>query len=341
MTRRNRKWLSLAAGCGVFLGLRAAWRQLRAFDLRDRVVLITGGSRGLGLSLAREFGRQGARVALCARDADELDRALDDLGERGVRAVGAVCDVTDLYEIRQTIAAVRNVWGPVDVLVNNAGVIEVGPMEVMNLADYEEAMATHFWAPLYGSLSVLPEMKRRREGRIVNITSIGGKVAVPHLLPYAASKFALVGLSEGMRAELAKDGIRVTTVVPGLMRTGSPRNAIFKSQYQAEYAWFKIGDSLPVVSMNAERAARRIVAACRHGDAEIVLTLPAKLAVLFHGLFPGMSSDLLGLVNRTLPAPGGIGTLRVRGQDAASPMSESWLTALTKVAEQEYNEAGV
>jgi hypothetical protein len=124
------------------------------------------------------------------------------------------------------------------------------------------------------------------------------------------------------------------------MRTGSPRNAIFKSQARAEDAWFKIGDSLPGVSMNAERAALRIVAACRHGDAEVVLTLPAKLAVIFHGLFPGLTSDLLGLVNRTLPAPGGIGTLRVRGRDAASPLSESWLTALTQAAERQYNEVG-
>jgi NAD(P)-dependent dehydrogenase (short-subunit alcohol dehydrogenase family) len=340
MVRLNRKLVGVAAACGAFLGLRAAWRQYRAWDLRDRVAFITGGSRGLGLLLAREFGRLGARVALCARDEDELDRALDNLGQRGIRAVGAVCDVTDLYEVRQTITAVRRVWGPVDVLVNNAGVIEVGPMEVMNLADYQEAMATHFWAPLYATLSVLPDMQRRRTGRIVNITSIGGKVAVPHLLPYDASKFALVGLSEGMRAELAKDGIKVTTVVPGLMRTGSPRNATFKSQYQAEYAWFKIGDSIPGVSMNAERAARRIVSACRHGDAEVVLTLPAKLAVIFHGLFPGLTSDLLGLANRGLPAPGGVGTLRVKGEDAATPLSESWLTALTRRAEREYNEAG-
>src|SRR5204863_5194639 len=123
--------------------------------------------------------------------------------------------------------------------------------------------------PLFTTLSVLPAMRRQGEGRIVNISSIGGKIAVPHLLPYDASKFALTGFSEGLRAELLKDGIYVTTVCPGLMRTGSPRNADFKGQHEAEYAWFSIGDSLPGMSMSAEAAAERIVTAFRQGEAEV------------------------------------------------------------------------
>src|SRR5204863_2590958 len=128
---------------------------------------------------------------------------------------------------------------------------------------------------VHTTLDVMPDMRARREGRIVNISSIGGKVSVPHLLPYSASKFALVGLSEGLRAELAKDGIVVTTVCPGLMRTGSPRNAQFKGQHRAEYAWFTLSDSMPFFSQSAERAARQILSACRHGEAEVVLSLPA------------------------------------------------------------------
>src|SRR5262249_9500692 len=146
---------------------------------------------------------------------------------------------------------------------------------------------------------------QRGEGRIVNIASIGGELSVPHLLPYSASKFALVGLSSGLRAELAKDGIIVTTVCPGLMRTGSPWNATFKGQHRIEYAWFSVSDALPVVSLSADRAARQIVAACKRGDAEVILSLPAQLAVLFYGLFPGLTSDLFGLINRFLPGPGG------------------------------------
>jgi len=229
-------------------------------------------------------------------------------------------------------------YGGVDVLINNAGVIQVGPVEVMTLADYEEAMKTHFWGPLYATLAVLPSMRRRGRGRIVNISSIGGKIGVPHLVPYSASKFALVGLSEGLRAELAKDGIVVTTVCPGLMRTGSPRNATFKGQHRAEYAWFSISDASPVASMQAERAARQIIAATRRGDAEVILSLQAILAVKFHQLFPELSADVWGLINRPLPAAGRIGQKRAKGNDSQSELSPSWLTALGDRAAERNNE---
>ncbi len=340
MTGGNGKLLGLALGAGALLGLRAVLRARRALDLRGKGVLITGGSRGLGLVMAREFGRQGALPILCARDGAELDRAVSDLNRNGVNAAGFPCDVTDRRQVDWLIAEVLGRYGHIDVLVNNAGVIQVGPMEVMTLADYEEAMAAHFWAPLYTTLAVLPAMRARGTGRIVNITSIGGKIGVPHLLPYCASKFALVGFSEGLRAELARDGIRVTTVIPGLMRTGSPRNATFKGQHRAEYAWFAISDSLPLLSMSAVRAARRIVSACRHGDAEVILSLPAQAAALFHGVFPGLTCDILGLVNRALPAAGGIGSARARGANSESPLTQSGLTTLTRRAERANNEVG-
>jgi hypothetical protein len=190
------------------------------------------------------------------------------------------------------------------------------------------------------TLAVLPGMRRRREGRIVNVTSIGGKVSIPHLLPYTASKFALVGLSEGLRSELAKDGIVVTTVCPGLMRTGSHKNALFKGRHRSEFAWFSISDSLPGLSMNADNAARQILDACERGLGEVVLSLPAKAAVLFHDLFPGITADLLGLVNRLLPAPGGIGKAVATGKDSESSLSPSWLTVLSDRAALMNNELG-
>lgn len=341
MPGKQRDKLVLAlAGAGVFLAARAAVRKAREYDLSDKVVLITGGSRGLGLVMAREFAREGARLAICARDAEELVRARLDLISLGAQVTAVPCDITDRERVNEMVGKVRESFGRIDVLINNAGVIEVGPMEVMTLEDYEEAMKSHFWGPLYTTLAVLPEMRGRREGRIVNISSIGGKISVPHLLPYSASKFALVGLSEGLRAELKKDGIVVTTVCPGLMRTGSPRNATFKGQHRAEYAWFSISDSLPLTSISAERAARQIVAACKRGDAEIVLSLQAKLAVKFHGIFPGLTADLLGLMNQLLPGAGGIGSRRAKGSESESDASPSWLTTLTERAAERNNELG-
>ncbi|HEV2764305.1 MAG TPA: SDR family NAD(P)-dependent oxidoreductase [Pyrinomonadaceae bacterium] len=334
----NRGLMLAAAGAGALLAARALMRWRRAYDLRGKSVLITGGSRGLGLVLAREAARQGARVAICARNPAELERARADLRARGAQVFAFPCDVSDKLQVNELVRLVTDRFGSVDVLVNNAGVIQVGPVEEMTLADYEEAMRIHFWGPLYATLAVLPEMKRRGSGRIVNISSIGGKIGVPHLVPYSASKFALVGLSEGLRAELAKDGVVVTTVCPGLMRTGSPRNATFKGRHREEYAWFAISDSLPVTSMRAERAARQILAACKRGDAEVILSTQAVVAIKLHQLFPELTADALALVNQLLPAPGGIGKRRAKGKDSQSTLAPSVLTALTEGAARRNNE---
>jgi short-subunit dehydrogenase len=277
-------------------------------------------------------------VVICARDRTTLAHAREKLAQQGVPVLAVPCDVTRPAEIEKLLRVVRERAGRIDVVVNNAGMIAVGPLKVMTLADYEEAMRLHFWAPLYMTLAVVPEMSRRGEGRIVNIASFGGKLSVPHLVPYSASKFALVGLSHGFRAELAKEGIVVTTVCPGLMRTGSPPHATFKGQHRAEYAWFSVSAALPFLSMSAERAARQIVAACKRGEAEVVLSLPAQLAATFGGLFPEITADILRTVNDLLPTGDrGDGT-PTKGSQSTSWMSPSWVTALNERAARELNQ---
>ena len=330
--------MKIAAVAGGAVLLKSALSHFFEYDLKGKTVLITGGSRGLGLVMAREFAREGARLALCARDDEELERARIDLEGFGVDVMTFRCDVRNRQEVADMVAAVSNRFSQIDVLVNNAGVIQVGPIEVMRHEDFERAMQAHFWGPLNTIVSVLPAMRQRRQGRIINISSIGGKVSIPHLVPYSASKFALVGLSKGLRAELMKDGIVVTTVCPGLMRTGSPRNAEFKGQHRAEYAWFSISDALPLLTVSAENAARQIVRACKRGQAELVISLPAKIAVLFDALFPGAMSQILATVNQVLPEAGGVGTERVKGRDSTSAWSPSWLTALNEAAAVRNNE---
>ena len=326
-----------ALATGAFV-LKSTLGRLFEYDLKDKTVLITGGSRGLGLVMAREFARQGSRLVLCARDAEELRQAQTDVESLGAEVMSVPCDVTNREAVNEMISAVNNRFGAVDVLVNNAGVIQVGPLEVMTIEDFEHAMQSHFWGPLNTTMAVLPAMRQKKSGRIVNISSIGGKVSVPHLVPYSASKFALVGLSKGLRAELMKDGISVTTVCPGLMRTGSPRNAEFKGQHQYEYAWFSISDSMPLLSVSAENAARQIVRACKRGQAELIISVPAKVAALFDVLFPEMLSQMLGLANQLLPAPGGVGAQNMKGRDSTSAWSPSWLTTLTEEAALRNNE---
>ena len=322
-----------------YLGIKTAVREWRRIDLRRKVVVITGGSRGLGLVLAREFADLGARVAICARDEAELRRAHENFLSSRDNFLTVACDVSDRAQVTKMVAEVRDTLGPIDVLVNNAGTITVAPVENMTIADFEEAMRTHFWGPVYTSLAVMDEMKERRRGRIVNISSIGGKIAVPHLLPYDASKFALSGFSQGLRAELGKYRVWVTTVYPGLMRTGSPRNAQFKGQHRKEYTWFTVGDSIPGASMNARRAARKIVSACVHGDGEVVLGLPAKAAARIHSLMPGIVNELLGLGNRFLmPDPADGQDAPRRGFESETAITRSVLTALTRAAERENNQ---
>jgi len=316
----------------------AARNRYRRLDLREKTVLITGGSRGLGLILAREFARRGARVAVCARDADELHRAKDDISRYGSPALALTCDVSRQEQVDEVVRRVTQVFGPVDILVNNAGVVQVGPAETMNLEDYEQAMGVHFWGALYATLAVLPEMYRRRRGRIVNITSIGGKIPVPHMLPYTASKYALVGLSEGLRGELLKNRIYVTTVIPGLMRTGSPPHAQFKGHAEAEYAWFAISDSTPGLSISAERAARKIIEACREGRSHLVLSLPAKLATVIEGIAPGIMTTAMGIANRLLPGPGGLVSGTRLGRDVRPEWLPRWTTAAGDRAAERNNE---
>lgn len=337
-TSSLRRWLPWAALAAGGYAAWCAWKDLGAISLRGKVVLITGGSRGLGLVMARQLVAEGADVAILSRDREELDRAFDELARSDARVLAMTCDITVREQAEAAVAEVLKRRGRIDVLINNAGVITVGPVETMTMADYELAMRTHFWGPLYFIRAVLPSMRRQGGGRIVNITSIGGKVSAPHLVPYNASKFALVGLSEGLRAELAKDGIAVTTVAPGLMRTGSPLRAWFKGRHRSEFAWFSISGALPLLSMSADSAARRILDACKRGEAEVVLSLPAKLAVLLHDLFPGLTADVLGVVNRLLPGPGGIGTDWAEGQDSTSAVSPSWVTTLSDQAADDNNE---
>ena len=337
MRRRDSSWLTTAAiGLGACYAAKALVCHSRQLDLRDKVVLITGGSRGLGLLLAKEFAQHRAQVAVCARDQAELDRAKHLMCEDGLPVWTGVCDVTDQAQVQNLVGHLRRDLGHIDVLVNNAGTIGVGPAGTMTLADYHKAMNVNFWGAVHTTMEVIPGMRRRRQGRVVNITSIGGKVAVPHLLPYVASKFALVGWSEGLRAELQRDDVYVTTVVPGLMRTGSPRNIDVKGQHEKEYAWFKLGDSLPVTSMSAARAARRIVRAAVNGEAEVTLSFQAKLAARFAGLFPGATAEMLSLVNRALPDETPDPRTK-KGYESESEKSNV-LTALTDQAARENNE---
>lgn len=265
------------------------------------VAVVTGASRGLGFLLARELAQQGHDLVITARSADGLAAASGELQRHGGRVHTVAADLSVREDAERLVTTAVQQYGKLDVLVANAGVIQVGPATSMTPQDFEDALGVIFWGAAYPILAAVPVMRRHGGGTIVTITSIGGKLPAPHLLPYTAAKFATVGLSEGLRVELGKHDISVTTAVPGLMRTGSPRNALFKGDRTAEQRWFTLGDSLPLLSMDAERAARKIVRAGLRGKPEIILTPAAKAAVRLHGIAPGLSSRIAAGVDRLLP----------------------------------------
>lgn len=318
----NKNLLLIAgAGLSALNAVATAARYSRRISFADKVVVITGGSRGLGLVLARQFARERAKVVLIARDAEELEAASREFHDNGHEVTPYFCDVTKQELVNATFNEILSEFGRIDVLVNNAGMIQVGPQDTMTVEDYRNCMDIHFFAPLYTTMAVVPHMKKRKFGRIVNITSIGGKVTIPHLLPYSASKFALVGFSEGLRTELLKDNIMVTTVAPGLMRTGSHIQATYKGKNKLEYALFSTMGALPILSTAAESAAKEIVEACRFGEAERIITSPAKMLAKVHAVYPELTLDFLGLVNRILPGSGGYGSTAHKGIDSRSRLS--------------------
>ncbi len=300
--------------------LAAVWR-VRATRLQGKTVLITGSSRGLGLAMALEFGRRGARIVLTARDGEELDRARTLLlRQEAVEGPDEVlvlpADLRKPEEVEHLVQRVTNTWGKVDILVNNAGVITVGPIENQSLQDFREVMDANFFTGLHCTLAVLPQMLARRDGTIVHIASIGGKVAVPHLLPYTASKFAEVGFSQGLHAELRQKGVHVLTVCPGLMRTGSHVNALFSGDAEKEYRWFSMGATTPLISTSARHAAQKIVRAVIARETEIAITPQAILMSRLAQVSPEITGRVMAMVNRMLPEASEAKSGPVRGMNA-------------------------
>ena len=295
-TSINRERVLLFGALGLLL--IPLLRRLTRARLQGEVALVTGGSRGLGLSIARELAKAGCRLAICARDEDELEAARADLHERGAEVLALTCDVRDRSQVAETLARVTRHYGRIDILVNNAGIIQVGPAEHMTHERFREALDTDFWGVVNTTLAALPQMTARGSGRIVNITSIGGRVPIAHMLPYVTAKFAATGFSEGLRTELKHRGIYVTTVLPTTLRTGAHLQAQFTGDPAQEYSWFAPSASLPFLSVSAEKAGRQVVRALRRRRAVQYVGWQARLLGTLHGLLPGAFVDFLSLSNR-------------------------------------------
>jgi len=320
-TNRRKPLLLALAGLGLLVGVRMIMAARNRYDLHGRVAIVTGGARGLGLVIARHLAANGVKLVICARSQDQLDSAQRELSAMGAEVVAWVCDVTDKSQVVRLVDKTVAHYGKVDIVVNNAGTIQVGPMNTMTEVEYEDAMNIHFWAPLYTTLASLPYFRAQRQGRIVNISSIGGKRAVPHMLPYCASKFALVGLSEGLSNELRKDNILVFTIAPGLMRTGSPRNITVKGNHEKEYAWFKTAAALPLISEEPAHVAEKIIDALETNTTHPSISGLERFGSFMKEAAPERMDFILSRINRLLPKDKENGHLSKKGYEAESALS--------------------
>ena len=332
---------AVCVGGAAYLAIQGVAR-LKSRTLRGKVVLITGSSRGLGLALAEAFAERGAKLVLTARDPEALERARRHLMGRGVGEAEILvvpADLRRLKDAEQLIEQATLHYGQVDVLVNNAGVITVGPMENQSVSEFRDTMDANFFSAVHCVSSVLPQMVARRAGTIVNIGSMGGKVAVPHMLPYTASKFALVGFSEGLHAELRGRGVHVLTVCPGLMRTGSHVNAQFTGKAQEEYRWFSLAANTPGLSTRAACAARRIVRAVQLEETEIAITPAAMVAARLSAVAPEVTLRVLRTANRFLPGAAAETARAQRGAEVRQ-REVAPAAAIGGAAARRYNQTG-
>ncbi len=268
------------------------------------VALVAGASRGLGLLVADELARRGHHVVIASRSEAALHDAATWLARETTspeRISTVVMDVADREAVRTVVQRVEDEIGPIDVAIHVAGIIEVGPAENTTHEHLNRAMNVMTWGPIHLSEIVIPHMRDRRRGRFGVVASVGGLVSAPHLLAYSTAKFAAVGYTEGLAASLSGSGVSATVITPGLMRTGSHTAARFYGNRQREYAWFAPAASLPLLSMDAKRAAARIVEGTLAGKPYVILTFVAKLGARVRGVAPSTTVRVMGLVNRVLP----------------------------------------
>lgn len=303
-------------------------------QLSGQCTLGCGASRGLGLLIARELVDRGFFVALAARDADELREAAAEFGDR---VSTHVLDVADRDAVATTVQEVQTARGGIEVAISIAGVIQVGPAADMTLDHFDQAIDIMARGPINVSWSVLPGMKAQGHGRIGVVSSVGGVIAPPHLLPYATAKFAALGFAEGLAAELSGTPVTATAIVPGLMRTGSQDRATFTGNSDAEHAWFSVAASLPGLSMSGERAAKQIVSGVLRGRPLVTLTPLSWAAYRVRGLAPATTARLMGFASQLLPAPTG-NTDSVEGRLTHTPRIVAKLSVLGRRAAARHNE---
>lgn len=271
-------------------------------DMTGQVALVTGSGRGIGRAIAHGLAAAGASVALLARSEDQLDESLGLINALGGRACAYPADVTNRDAIRRTIAAIERDLGPVDLLVNNAGIGgPPGPAWGADPTEWWHCLEVNLLGPFNCCRLVLPGMVARRRGRVVNVASTSGTRAIPYLSAYSTSKAALIMLSENLAAEVAEFGVRVFAIQPGTVRTAMTEMALRDEAAKTWLPWF-VETFQEARDVPPEEAAR------------LVLFLASGRADELSGRFFDVAEDAEAVVRRTAEVKAkDLYTLRING----------------------------
>lgn len=253
-------------------------------------VLITGASQGIGKATALLFASKGYDVVLAARHSDHLQAVAQEVQTLGKLALAVPTDVRDAEQVNTLTQKALAQYGSIDVLVNNAGIYISGPVEQFSLSDWHQAIDTNLWGYIHTIQALLPQFLDQGSGTIVNVSSIGGKVPIPYLVPYSTSKFAVTGLTEAMHSELKPKGIHVCGIYPNLIKSDLMERAIFQGKddqdAQARREQLNQVLSTPVVE-KPEDVAKAIWDGVKNQRAEVIVG-SANVSKAAYGLFPGL-----------------------------------------------------
>jgi short-subunit dehydrogenase len=261
------------------------------YDLKDKVVAVSGASEGIGLATARAFAREGARLALGARSRDKIEELAKELRAQGAQVFAGALDVTDEMQVVRYFESLFAEWGYCVVLVNNAGVGCFAPVAELSVDLFDKVVQVNLYGALRCIRAVLPVMRARGRGQIINVSSTVGKRALPFVGGYCATKFALNALTESLRVEVADEGIDVILVCPGLTATSFRENAL-SSRHERP--------TVPLRGQSPDAVAAAIVRASKRRAREVIVSASGRALLTVNAVTPALLDQVLGRVARRM-----------------------------------------
>jgi len=253
-------------------------------SFQNNVVVITGGSTGIGRATAIEFAKKNANIVLVSRNKEKLEKLEKELQKFNVSVLVCICDVSDKYQVLEMTNTVLEKYGSIDILINNAGFAIYGSVSELTIEEIQSQMETNYFGMIYCIKNFLPSMLEKKSGHIVNVASVAASFGLPGIASYCASKFAMLGFSEGLKHELSKSGVGITVVSPIMVRTNFFDHPSF--QHMPKYS---------SISLSDKTVAKAILRAANSPRLEIIIPSVVRCAIWIKNTFPYLINPILSM----------------------------------------------